>query len=77
MKSQQNKSSTNNFDDGGDQNHPRGILNKSHKLQVKIKRQFTQQEEENIIHKGEGMLQDMDLDINIEDIDFPDDEQRL
>jgi hypothetical protein len=47
-------------------------LEKSHKLQVK--RQSTQQEEENIIFEGEAVFQDMELDITIDDIDFPDDE---
>jgi hypothetical protein len=77
MTSQQNKYSTNNYDDGGDKNPPRGRLEKYRKLQVKIKRQGTQQKKENIVPKREVVIQDMDLDINIEDIEFPDDEQQL
>ena len=74
---QQIKSSSNNSNDGGDQNYSKGRLDKSHKLQVKIKRQGTLHEEENIIPEGEIELQYMDLDINIEDIESKDDEHRL
>jgi len=77
MSPQQKNYSTNNSNDGCDRNPPKGRLYKSHKLQVKRKRQGTLHEEENIIPEGEIKFQYMDLDINIEDIEFEDDEQRL
>jgi hypothetical protein len=50
---------------------------KPHKLQVKIKRTNSQQEVEQHIPKIEAYLEDMDLDVNIENIQFPKDDQRL
>jgi hypothetical protein len=52
-------------------------LEKSHKLQVKRKRVNSQQEIEQHIPENEISLEDMDLDVDIENIHFPDDEQRL
>jgi hypothetical protein len=49
----------------------------SHKLQVKRKRQNSQQEVEQHVPENEIILEDMDLDMDIENIQFPDDEQRL
>jgi hypothetical protein len=71
------KVSTNNYDDGGDKNPLKGKLEWYHKLQVKRKRQNSQQEVEQHIPKNEIILEDMDLDVAIENIQFPDDEHRL
>jgi hypothetical protein len=75
--SQQKKSSMNNSDDGGDKNPPQGKLEKSHKLQVKRKRTNSQQEIEEHIPESEIHLEDMDLEVDIENIQFPDDEERV
>jgi hypothetical protein len=73
----QKKYSTNNSKIGGDQNPLKRNLERSCKLQVKIKIQSTQQEVEKLIPKDEVFLEDMDLDVDIENIDFPDNEKRL
>jgi hypothetical protein len=43
----------------------------------KRKRQNNQHESEEYIPEDDVLLQDMELDTNIEDIEFPDDEQRI
>jgi hypothetical protein len=52
-------------------------LEKSHKLQVKIKRSNSLQENEEHIPKTEIPLEDMDLEVDIENIHFLDDEERV
>ena len=64
---EQNKSLTNNSDDGSDQNPHKGKLEQTHKLQER-KRQSTQQEVEKLVPEDEVVLQDMDLDVDIENI---------
>jgi hypothetical protein len=54
-------------------------LERPHKLPVtsKRKRQTNQQEVEEVTPEDKVVLEDMDLDANIEDIEFPDEEKRL
>jgi hypothetical protein len=68
---------TNKSNDGGDQNPLKGKLEWSHKIRAKIKRQSTQQEVEKLVHKDEVFLEDVDMDVDIEIIEFPNDEQIL
>jgi hypothetical protein len=75
--SQQKKYSTNNSGDGGDRNPPQGKLEKPHKLQVKRKRTNSQQEVEQHVPEIEASLEDMDLEVDIENIQFLDDDQIL
>jgi hypothetical protein len=76
---EQNKSAIDNSNDGGDQNPPKGSLERPHKLPVTSKRKIqTNQEGGNEgAPEDEIVLEDMDLDVNIEDIEFPDEEQRI
>jgi hypothetical protein len=52
-----------------------GKLEKSHKLQVKRKRINSQQEIEEHILESEIHLEDMDLEVDIENIQFLDDDE--
>jgi hypothetical protein len=54
-------------------------LERPHKLPVtsKRKRKTNQQGVNEVIPEDEDALEDMDLDANIEDIEFPDEEQRI
>jgi hypothetical protein len=52
-------------------------LEKSHKLQVKRKRTDSQQEIEEKIPESEIHLEDMDLQVDIESIQFPDVEEQV
>jgi hypothetical protein len=67
-----------NSGDGYDLDHPKKSIERPHKLPVnKRKRQINQvQEVEKSILGEEVLLEDMELDENIEDIEFPDDEHR-
>jgi hypothetical protein len=63
---------------GGDKNPPQGKIENPHKLQVKRKRKNSQREEvEQPISENDISLEDMDLEVDIENIHFPDEEQRL
>jgi hypothetical protein len=74
--SQQNKFSTNNSDDGGEKNPPQGKLENPHKLKVKSKRNDSQQEEEERnIPENDISLEDMVLYVDIENTQFPDEEE--
>jgi hypothetical protein len=74
---QQRKSSNNNSGDDGEKNPPQGNLENPHKLKVKRKRTNSQQEgEEQNIPENNISLEDMDLDVDIENIWFPDEEER-
>jgi hypothetical protein len=67
-----------NSGDGDDPNHPKKSVERPHKLPInKRKRKNNQQEVEEVIPDEEFLLEDMELDANIEDIEFPDDEQRV
>jgi hypothetical protein len=76
---EQRKSSTNNSGDGGDHNPPKGSLERPHKPPVTRKRkgQTNQQGINKVTPQDEVALEDMDLDVNIEDIEFLDEEQRV
>jgi hypothetical protein len=77
-KREQKKSPINDFDDESDKNPPKGYLERPHKLLVtKRKRQTNQQELEDIVSEDEVVIEDMDLDANIEDMEFPDEEKIL
>lgn len=52
-------------------------MEKFHKLQVKRKRTNSRQEIEEHIPKSEILLEDMDLEVDIENIHFPNDEERV
>jgi hypothetical protein len=55
---------------------PQGSLENSHKLTMKRKRANSQQEgEEQKAPKNDILLDDMDLDVDIENIRFPDEEE--
>jgi uncharacterized protein YabE (DUF348 family) len=64
----------NNASDGGDKNPPQQNLEKNHKLQVKIKRINSEQEIEENILESEIHLEDMDLEVDVENINFPGEE---
>jgi hypothetical protein len=76
---EQNKSLTENSGDGDDHDPPKRNLERPHKLTInsKRKRQTNQQEVDEVIPEDEYALEDMDLDVNIEDIEFLDEEQRI
>jgi hypothetical protein len=64
--------STNSGDDE-DRNPPKGNLENPHKLKVKIKRTSSQQEgDETHAQEDDLLLDNMDLDVDIENITFPD-----
>jgi len=52
-------------------------LEKPHKIQVKRKRTNSQQEVKQHIPEIESSLEDMELEVDIENIQFPDDDPRL
>jgi hypothetical protein len=68
-----------NSDDGGEQNPPKGNLEKPHKLPIssKRKRGTNKEGESEDIPGNEIVLEDMELDVNIEEIEFAGEEQRL
>ena len=73
---QQRKTPSNNLGDDGERNPPQGSLENPHKLQVKRKRINSQQEgEKQIIPEDNIFLDNMDFDVDIENIQFPDDEE--
>jgi hypothetical protein len=73
------ESSMDNSNDGGEQNPPKGNLERSHKLRVtsKRKRGTNKKGETEGVPKEEIILEDMDLDVNIEDIEFLYEEWRM
>jgi hypothetical protein len=72
----QRKPSSNNLGGDGERNPPQGSLENPHKLQVKRKRVNSQKEgEEKDVIEDDILLDDMDLDVDIENIRFPDDEE--
>jgi hypothetical protein len=73
------KSLVENSGDGDDPHHPKKDIEKPHKLPItsKRKRQNNQQEVEEVIPGEDVLLENMELDANIEDIEFPDDKQRV
>jgi hypothetical protein len=76
---EKNKSSIDNSNDEGDHNPPKGSLEKTHKLPInnKRKRKINQEVTNEVEPEDEISLEDMDMDANIEDIEFPYDEQRV
>jgi hypothetical protein len=68
-----------NYEDGGDQNPPKGSIERPHKIPVtsKRKRKINKEGTNEFEPEDEISLEDMDLDANIEDIEFPDEEQRV
>jgi hypothetical protein len=70
------KSLVENLGDGDDPQHPKKDIEKPHKFPItnKRKRQNNQQEMEEVISDEDVLLENMELDANIEDIEFPDDE---
>jgi hypothetical protein len=54
-------------------NPPKGSLERPHKIPVTSKRkiQTNQEGASEVTHEEEIDLEDMDLDVNIEDIEFP------
>jgi hypothetical protein len=73
------ESSMDNSNDEREQNPPKGNLERPHKLPVtsKRKRGTNKKGETEGIPEEEIILEDMDLDVNIEDIEFLDEEQRM
>jgi len=71
--------SADNSNDGGEHNHPKGNIERPHKLPVtsKRKRGTNKEGESESVHEEEIVLEDMELDVNIENIEFPDEEQRM
>jgi hypothetical protein len=76
---EQRKYSMGNSDDGGDENTPKGSLERPHKLSVtsERKRQTHREGGNEGAPEDEIVLEDMELDVNIEDIECPDEEQRI
>jgi hypothetical protein len=76
---EQKKSVIENSGDGDDPNPPKKNLERPHKLTIRSKRkiQVNQQEISELVPDDDDILEDMELDANIEDIEFPDDEQRI
>jgi len=68
-----------NYEDKGDQNPLEGSIERPHKIPVtsKRKRKINQEGTNEFEPEDEITLEDMDLDANIEDIKFPDEEQRV
>jgi hypothetical protein len=69
----------NNSNDGGDHNPPKGSFERHHKLLVtsKIKIQTSREGGNEGAPEDEIVLEDLDLDVNMEDIKFTDEEQRV
>jgi hypothetical protein len=59
----------NNFDDGGDDNPPKGSIERPHKLTLtnKIKIQTNQERTNEVEPQDEISLENIDLDANIDD----------
>lgn len=75
---EQRKSSLDNYEDGGDQNPPKGILERPHKVPVTSKGNIQTSKGGNKgAPKDYIVLEDMDLDVNIVDMKFPNEEQRV
>jgi hypothetical protein len=58
---------------GGDKNPPHGKIENSHKLPIRKKRKVPLQEEEQVVSENDVhnlSLEDMDLEVNIENIQF-------
>ena len=73
---QPRKTPSNNSGDDGESNPPQGSLENPHKLQFKNKRINSQQEEEKQnVFEADILLDNMDLDVDIENILFLDDEE--
>jgi hypothetical protein len=68
-----------NSNDGGEKNPPKGNLERPHKLPVtrKRKRGINNEGESEDIPKEEINLEYMELDVNIEDIEFMDEEHSV
>jgi hypothetical protein len=73
------KSLIENSSDRDDPHHPKSNIEKPHKLPITIKRKRknNQQEVEEVIPDANVLLEEMELDENIEDIEFPYDEQTI
>ena len=76
---EQRKSSMDNSDDEGEKNPPKGNLEKPHKLPIssKRKRGTNKEGESEYLPRNEIVPEDMELDVNIEKIEFTGEEQRL
>jgi hypothetical protein len=73
------KSVNNSSSGGGDKNPPSGKIESSHKLPVRKKRKTPLQEEENNLLENDIQsfsLEDMELEADIEKIEFPEIEQQ-
>jgi hypothetical protein len=71
--SQQIKIQSNNLADDEERNSPQGNLENPHKLKIKRKRTNSQQEGgETHAPENDLLLDNMDLDVDIENISFPD-----
>jgi hypothetical protein len=68
-----------NSSDPDDPHHLKNIIEKPHKLQIisKRKRKNNQHEVEEVMHDEDSLLEDMELDANIEDIKFPNNEHKV
>jgi hypothetical protein len=66
-------------DDGGERKNPKGDLERPQKILVtsKRKRGTNKEGESEDIPEEKIVLEDMDLDVNIENIEFLDEEQRI
>jgi hypothetical protein len=74
--SQQRKIQSNNSGDDEERNPPQGNLENPHKLKIKRKRTNSQQEGgETHAPEHDLLLDNMDLDVDIENITFPDEEE--
>jgi hypothetical protein len=69
----------NNSNDGGDHNPPTVSIKMPHKILVtnKIKIQTSREGGNEGAPEDEIVLKDLDLDVNMEDIEFTDEEQRV
>ena len=73
---QQRKPSSNNLGDDGERNPPQGSLENPHKITVKRKRVNShKEEEEQNTPENDILLDDMDLDVDIENIRFLEEEE--
>jgi len=68
-----------NSDDGGEQNPPKGNIEIPQKVSVtsKRKRGINKEGESEDVLEEEIVLEDMEVDVNIDDIEFPDEEHRI
>jgi hypothetical protein len=73
------KTPVDNFDDEGDHNPLRGSLEKPHKIPItsKINGKKNQEGINEVKHEDKITLEDMNLDANIKDIKFPNEEKRV